>query len=91
MQNEIDVGLVRKWFDQIDAANGIGEELYLAISQPPSINVDLIVKSMMVRKLCLHGVMTIITGPAGMCRESDRFKKIAGPCLKVAKKNLKEN
>ena len=46
LQNEFDVGLVRKWFDEIDAANGIGEELYLAISQlTPSINVDLIVKS----------------------------------------------
>lgn len=46
LQNEIDVGLVRKWFDEIDAAKGIGEELYLAISQlTPSINVDLIVKS----------------------------------------------
>ena len=44
--SETDVGLVRKWFDEIDAANGIGEELYLAISQlTPSINVDLIVKS----------------------------------------------
>lgn len=37
---------MRKWFDEIDATNGIGEELYLAISQlTPSINVDLVVKS----------------------------------------------
>lgn len=45
-RSKTDVGLIRKWFDEIDAANGIGEELYLAISQlTPSINVDLIVKS----------------------------------------------
>jgi len=44
--SEINLDLVRKWFDEIDAAKGIGEELYLAISQlTPSINVDLIVKS----------------------------------------------
>ena len=44
--NEIDVGLVREWFDQIDAQKGIGQELFLAISQmTPSVNVDLIIKS----------------------------------------------
>ena len=91
MQNEIDVGLVRKWFDQIDAANGIGEELYLAISQlTPSINVDLIVKSDDGKKTLLAWRMTIITGPAGMCRESDRFKeKLLDRVHKVAKKELK--
>lgn len=45
-QSKIDVDLVRAWFDEIDATNGIGEDLYLAISQlTPSINVDLIIKS----------------------------------------------
>jgi ADP-ribose pyrophosphatase YjhB (NUDIX family) len=46
LQSKIDVDMVRSWFDEIDAANGIGEDLYLAISQlTPSINVDLIIKS----------------------------------------------
>ena len=46
LQSKIDVHMVRSWFDEIDAANGIGEDLYLAISQlTPSINVDLIIKS----------------------------------------------
>lgn len=42
----MDLGKVREFFDEIDAKNGIGEELYLAISQlTPSVNVDLIIKS----------------------------------------------
>ena len=71
LQNEIDVDLVRKWFDEINASNGIGEELYLAISQlTPSINVDLIVKSNDGKKPCFHGVMINITVPGGMCLEA---------------------
>ncbi len=45
-EKDIDVGLVRHWFDKIDAKKGIGKELFLAISQmTPSLNVDLIIKS----------------------------------------------
>ena len=45
-KKEIDVEQVRRWFDKIDARDGIGQELFLAISQmTPSVNVDLIVKS----------------------------------------------
>ena len=45
-ENELDVGLVRRWFDKIEARNGIGQDLFLAISQlTPSVNVDLIIKS----------------------------------------------
>lgn len=45
-KNEIDVDLVRRWFDKIDARKGIGQDLFLAISQmTPSVNVDLVIKS----------------------------------------------
>lgn len=38
--------LLHEWFGKIDARNGLGEELYLAISQlTPSICVELIIKS----------------------------------------------
>lgn len=44
--DHIDVKMVRRWFDKIDAKKGIGEDLYLAISQmTPSVNVDLVIKS----------------------------------------------
>ena len=44
--DQMDVGLVRRWFDAVDAKNGIGEELYLAVSQlVPSVNVELLIRS----------------------------------------------
>ena len=44
--DQMDVGLVRRWFDAVDAKNGIGEELYLAVSQlVPSANVELLIRS----------------------------------------------
>ena len=37
---------VRDWFSNIDATKGIGEDLFLSISQlTPIINVDLFVKN----------------------------------------------
>lgn len=45
-EQKIDHELLHKWFGKINARNGIGEELYLAISQlTPSICVELIIKS----------------------------------------------
>ena len=45
-KSQIDVDLIRQWFDNIDAREGIGQDLFLAISQmTPSLNVDLIIRS----------------------------------------------
>lgn len=42
----LDLALVRRWFDAVDASNGIGEDLYQAVSQlVPSVSVELLVKS----------------------------------------------
>lgn len=42
----MDIKLLRKWFDGVDAKNGIGEDLFLAVSQlVPCLNVELLVKS----------------------------------------------
>lgn len=92
LQNEIDVRLVRKWFDQIDAVNGIGEELYLAISQlTPSINVDLIVKSDDGKKTLLAWRDDDYYGPGWHVPGGViRFKeKLLDRVHKVAKKELK--
>ena len=43
---KIDLQLLHRWFGKINAKDGLGEELYLAISQlTPSICVELIIKS----------------------------------------------
>ena len=43
---QMDLALIRRWFDAIDAKNGIGEELFLAVSQlVPSVNVELLIRS----------------------------------------------
>ena len=91
LKNEIDLGLVRKWFDEIDASNGIGEELYLAISQlTPSINVDLIVKSDDRKKTLLTWRDDHYYGPGwhvpgGVIRFTE---KLLDRVHKVAKKEL---
>lgn len=42
----MDLQLLRRWFDEVDARNGIGEELFLAVSQlVPTLNVELLIKS----------------------------------------------
>lgn len=44
--DQMDLDLLRRWFDAVDAKNGIGEELYLAVSQlVPSANVELLIRS----------------------------------------------
>jgi ADP-ribose pyrophosphatase YjhB (NUDIX family) len=45
LENHIDLKLIRR-FDAIDAKNGLGEDLFLAVSQlVPSLNVELLIKS----------------------------------------------
>ena len=44
--NPLDLTLVRHWFDSVDAKEGIGTELYQAISQlVPSVSVELFIRS----------------------------------------------
>jgi len=44
--DQMDIGLVRRWFDAVDAKNGIGEEMYLAVSQlVPSANMEFLIRS----------------------------------------------
>tara|TARA_Y100000991_G_C21894384_1_gene315216 strand:+ start:301 stop:810 length:510 start_codon:yes stop_codon:yes gene_type:complete len=43
---KIDFNLIRYWFESIDATKGIGEDLFLSISQlTPMLNVDLLIRS----------------------------------------------
>lgn len=50
----LDLNLIKYWFESIDASKGIGQDLFLQISQlTPMINVDLVVKSKNMKKTLL--------------------------------------